>query len=84
MLLLFISLLFKNRFMWSRLNWPNVQTHFIAVVLGIVIINIINNKNNNMGTININNGIHKATIQILWLVLLSPPDFLSTRKLGLK
>lgn len=84
MLLLFISLLLKNHFIWSRLNWPNIQIHFIAVVVGIVIINIINNKNNNMGNINSNNGINKAIIQILWLVPLSPPDYLSARKLGLK
>lgn len=84
MLLLFISLLFKNHFIWSRSNWPNVQIHFTAVVMGIVIINIINNKNNNMGNINSNNAIHKATVQILWLVLLSPPDYVSARKLGLK
>lgn len=83
MLLLFISLLFKNHFIWSRLNWPNVQIHSIAVVMGIII-NIINNKNNNMGNINSNNGIRKASVQILWLVLLSPSDYVFARKLGLK
>lgn len=49
-----------------------------------IIINIINNKNNNMGNIDSNNGIRKASVQILWLVLLSPSDYVFARKLGLK
>jgi len=74
MFLSFISLLFKNHFIWSRLNWPNVQIHLIVAVLATVIININNNKNSIMGNINSKNSINKTFIQILWPVLLFVSD----------
>lgn len=83
MLLLFISLLLKNHFIQSSLNWPNVQIHVIVVII-IVMINIINNKYNNVGDININKNNNKTIIQILWSALLSVSDYISARKLGLK
>lgn len=88
MLLLFISLLLKNHFIQSSLDWPNVQIHFFVDVITIAMINIINNKDNNkdnnMGDINISKSNNKTMIQILWSALLSVSDYLSARKLGLK
>lgn len=67
------------------IDWIGQMSRYISLLfLCIDIINIINHKNINMGNINSNNGINKAIIQILWLVLLSPPDFFSARILGLK